>query len=153
MQGVRGVLMKIELKVDPNIEEKIIIQTKELTSEVQDLIHKINNHKTKHLAASKDQKIYLIDPSNIFYFYTEGQKILAKTDHDIVQIKLKLYEIEEQLKNTNFIRISNSVIANIDKIKNLEMTFNGTLCINFKNGDTEYSSRRYVSKIKYYLGL
>ena len=54
---------------------------------------------------------------------------------------------------TNFLRISNSVIANIDKIKNFEITLNGTLCIKFTNGDVEYSSRRYVGKIKKYLGL
>ena len=70
-----------------------------------------------------------------------------------LQIKSKLYELEEQLEGTNFIRISNSVIANVDKIKHLEMSFNGTLCIRFMNGDVEYSSRRYVKKIKEYLGL
>ena len=57
------------------------------------------------------------------------------------------------LGNKGFIRISNSVIANINKIDNIEMSFNGVMCIRFKNGDKEYSSRRYVKKNKEALAL
>ena len=95
----------------------------------------------------------MLNPKDIFYFYAENQKVLVKTEDGIMQVKWKLYEIEDQVKEANFIRISNSVIANIDKIKNLEISFNGTLCIKFTNGDIEYSSRRYVSKIKKYLNI
>lgn len=68
-------------------------------------------------------------------------------------LKLKLYELEQMLGETSFVRISNSVIANLNCIKNISIAFNGTLEVKFKDGSTEFVSRRYVSKIKEYLGL
>ncbi|WP_315110253.1 LytTR family DNA-binding domain-containing protein [Clostridium intestinale] len=146
--------LKLEIKIEPNLKEsKIVIFTSEVTEEIKEIINKINKTQGKVFKGIKDEKIYLVNPNEIYYFYAENQKVLAKIDKHSLQIKSKLYELEEQLEGTNFIRISNSVIANIDKIKNLEMSFNGTLCIRFINGDVEYSSRRYVKKIKEYLGL
>ncbi|WP_238902100.1 LytTR family DNA-binding domain-containing protein [Clostridium sp. YIM B02506] len=146
--------LKLEIKIEPDIKEiKIVIFTSEVTEEIKEIINKINKTQGKVFKGIKDEKIYLVNPNEIYYFYAENQKVLAKIEKHSLQIKSKLYELEEQLEGTNFIRISNSVIANIDKIKNLEMSFNGTLCIRFMNGDVEYSSRRYVKKIKEYLGL
>lgn len=146
--------MKIEVKIDETLKEsKIVIFTNEITNEVQEIINKLKSNQNKVYTGTREQKVYLLNPKDIFYFYAEGQKVLVKTEDQTLQVKLKLYEIEEQTNGTSFIRISNSVIANIDKIKNLEMSLNGTLCIKFTNGDIEYSSRRYVGKIKKYLGL
>ncbi len=146
--------LKLEIKIEPDLKEsKIVIFTSEVNEEIKEIISKINKTQGKVFKGIKDEKIYLVNPNEIYYFYAENQKVLAKIDKHSLQIKSKLYELEEQLEGTNFIRISNSVIANIDKIKNLEMSFNGTLCIRFINGDVEYSSRRYVKKIKEYLGL
>lgn len=146
--------MKVEVEIDETLKEsKIVIFTNKITNEVQEIINKLKSNEDKVYTGTRDQKIYLLNPKEIFYFYAENQKVLVKTEDQILQVKLKLYEIEEQISGTNFIRISNSVIANIDKIKNFEITLNGTLCIKFINGDIEYSSRRYVSKIKKYLGL
>ena len=146
--------MKVEVEIDETLEEsKIVIFTNKITNEVQEIINKLKSNESKVYTGTRDQKVYLLNPKDIFYFYAENQKVLVKTEDEILQVKLKLYEIEEQISGTNFLRISNSVIANIDKIKNFEITLNGTLCIKFTNGDVEYSSRRYVGKIKKYLGL
>ena len=145
--------MKIEIQIDSNIkEDKIVIYAKEITEEIQKIVKQLENEHIDVITGIYDEKIYILKPSEINYFYSENQKILAKTDK-LVQVKLKLYEIEDMFKNKGFIRISNSVIANINKIENIEMSFNGVMCIRFKNGDKEYSSRRYVKKIKESLAL
>ena len=145
--------MKIEIQIDSNIkEDKIVIYAKEITEEIQKIVKQLENEHIDVITGIYDEKIYILKPSEIHYFYSENQKILAKSDKSI-QVKLKLYEIEEMFKNKGFIRISNSVIANINKIENIEMSFNGVMCIRFKNGDKEYSSRRYVKKIKESLAL
>ena len=146
--------MKIEIQIDSTInEDKIVIYAREITDEVQKLVKQLENETIDVITGINNEKIYILKPSEIHYFYSENQKILAKTTDKVIQIKLKLYEIEEMLGNKGFIRISNSVIANINKIDNIEMSFNGVMCIRFKNGDKEYSSRRYVKKIKEALAL
>ena len=69
------------------------------------------------------------------------------------QIRLRLYEAEERLDNSKFVRISNSEIVNLKKVKSLDLSFVGTICMELSNGTVSYVSRRYVSKIKKVLGL
>lgn len=146
--------MKIEIKIDSTIkQEKVVIYAKQITEEVQKIVKQLEKDTIGVITGIYEEKIYILKPSEINYFYSEGQKILARTMDKVIQVKLKLYEIEEMLASKGFIRISNSVIANINKIDNIEMSFNGVMCLRFKNGDKEYSSRRYVKKIKESLDL
>ena len=68
-------------------------------------------------------------------------------------LKARLYELEERLAKKNFIRISNSEIVNFSKIKNFDLSLAGTITIIFKDGSKTYVSRRYVKKIKQFLGI
>lgn len=146
--------MKIEIVVNHDLEEpNVIIYTNEITNQIQDMVDIIENTLNKKLTGIKDEKIFLLDPDDIYCFYSENQKVYARTDNGNLWVKQKLYNLEETLRGTSFIRISNSCIANINKIKNLDISFAGTIGLKFKNGDTEFVSRRYVSKIKEYLGL
>jgi len=67
--------------------------------------------------------------------------------------KDKLYELEEKLSKHGFVRLSKYAIANIHMIKRIEVEFNGSLVVHFKNGKCEGISRRNVSKVKNYLGI
>ena len=60
---------------------------------------------------------------------------------------MRLYELEERLDN-RFVRISNSEIVNLKKVKSLDLSFVGTICMELSNGEVSYVSRRYVSKMK-----
>ena len=61
--------------------------------------------------------------------------------------------MEEQLDNRKFVRISNSEIVNIKKIKKLDTSLTGTICMYLEGEKMTYVSRRYVSKIKKVLGI
>ena len=53
----------------------------------------------------------------------------------------------------DFMRISKSIIVNLQKIKNVEAVFSGMLLLHMKNGSKEYVSRTYLPKMKEFLGL
>lgn len=63
-----------------------------------------------------------------------------------------MYELEEIL-GENFIRVSNTDIVNMKKVKNFDMSITGSIHINFLDGDSVYASRRYISAIKKQLGI
>lgn len=142
------IIMKSELK-----EPQVVIYTNEVTDEIQDIAHRISSFQNKVLTATKNKKVFLIKNEDIYCFYSENQKIYAKTDKDSLEVKLRLYEIEKIYKGTSFIRISKSCIVNIDKVKSLDISYAGTIEIIFKNGYREFVSRRFISKIKKYLGI
>lgn len=146
--------MKVEVILDANSKEPhIVIYTDEITDEIQEILDSLSNRPIDKLMGIKDKKIFLLKPEEIYCFYSENQKVFAKTDTHSLCVKQKLYELEEKLKGTSFVRVSNSCIVNISQINNLELSYSGTIQINFKNNDKEFVSRRYVSKIKKYLGI
>ncbi|WP_193747797.1 LytTR family DNA-binding domain-containing protein, partial [Neobacillus niacini] len=79
--------------------------------------------------------------------------IIAVTEIDSFILKEKLYELEALLPSKKFIRLSKSVIANLNQLSRFEASFNGTLCVYFKSGKKEYVSRNYVPAIKEALKL
>ena len=73
--------------------------------------------------------------------------IYAKTDK-IFKLKYRLYQLEEILNQSEFVRISNSTIINLNYVKNFETSINGLINVNLLDGTKEYVSRRYIKKIK-----
>lgn len=146
--------MKIDIEIDETSKEtRVVIYTNEITEEVQEILNNLKRAQQKHIVGIKEERIYILNPDDIFYFYSESGKVFAQMYKENYEVKDKLYKLEEFFKGTSFIRISKSAIANVEKIKNLELFFNGSMCINFTNGKQEYISRRYVSKIKEYLNM
>lgn len=146
--------MKVIVKIEPGLNEPYAeIHAASINSELQQAINSLGTEKGHILTGIKDKRVYILDEAEIVSFYCEGQIVFAKTATEKFAMKIRLFEIEEQLKGSRFIRISNSAIVNVDMISNLELYFNGTICVRLKNGETEYSSRRYVSKIKHYFGM
>lgn len=146
------------MKIDIDISEKykevnIIIRTKEVNKEIEQLINNIKLSSKKNIIGKLEEKIYILDLSEIYRFYGENKKIYTETKNGKFEIQNKLYELETDLNGTSFVRISKSAIVNFDKVYNMEMFFNGTMCVNFNNGKQEIVSRRYVPKIKQYLGI
>lgn len=148
--------MKLEIKIDTAIvEPETVITTSAMTDEVNRVVNYISNlgNTSFMITGQKDGKIELLDQEKIIRLYAENGKMFAKLDQATYQIRLRLYELEERLDNEKFVRISNSEIVNLKKVKGLDLSFAGTICMELENGEVSYVSRRYVSKIKKKLGL
>ena len=148
--------MKLNVEIDTNIEEPAaLITTPRITEEVTrvvDFISKLDDITTV-ISGIRDDKVELLEQESIFRIYAEEGKVLASTESGLYQIRLRLYELEERLDDSKFVRISNSEIVNLKKVKSLDLSFVGTICMELSNGEVSYVSRRYVSKIKKKLGL
>lgn len=126
-------------------------------------IHLCNNDKNEELLSMHENLAKLFDmnirvqnekesivvvPSQIVRIYSENKKVYMRIRGDSYEVKQRLYTLEEQLKDRDFVRISNSEIVNIHQIEKLDMSRAGTIRMYMKNKDETYVSRRYVSKIK-----
>lgn len=90
----------------------------------------------------------MIRRAEILSAYSEGQRVIVLTTGGRYVVRKKLYELETELGDTNFIRISKSEIVNIRKIKSLDLSITGTIRLVMKTGYETYVSRRNVAKIK-----
>jgi len=141
--------MKVNIDIDENHgEPSISIKAKEWTEELEEIINIIKKQKTKRLFGVEEDQTVLLDPREVDFVYAEKRKVFAALASKSVEIKLKLYEVEEMLAPHHFMRFSKSVIGNLNQIRRFELSFNGTLCVYFHSGNKEYISRNYVSKIK-----
>ena len=146
--------MQIEIKIDENCKEpKIIVVADKVSEELNALIKRLSDSPPQMLAGFKDETVELLETDDIFRIFAESGKVLAETTRGEFTLRLRLYEVENRLDSFNFVRISNSDIINLKKVKGFDLSFAGTICVTLSNGTTSYVSRRYVAKIKQLLGI
>lgn len=146
--------MQVEIKIDRSCTEPIvIIRTAAMTEEIDLLLNKLSEKAPQIISGSKDTKIEVLDENDLIRIYAGAGKVFAVTDNGEYNLRLRLYEMEERLNPKQFVRISHSEIINLKKVKNFDLSFTGTICVEFTNGSVTYVSRRYVAKIKKILGM
>jgi len=99
--------------------------------------------------ATSAVKISLLD---VCCFTVEDNKIWAITNKDKLQIKCRLYQLEDQLPD-GFMKINQSCLANMKMIERFDTSITGSLLVRFKNGYSDYVSRRNIKKVKERFGL
>ena len=142
--------MKITIITDKTKDEEIIIRVHE-KNELVEKIEKLVNETSDGFIGYKENEAMMLDINDINCFITENNKVFAMTDEKLL-IKERLYKVEEKLSE-NFIKINQSCLANIKKIVKVQATFSGSLSVVFRNGYTDYISRRNLKNVKERLGV
>ena len=146
--------MQVEIKIDPSMTEpKIIVQTASMTDELNDLLRRLSEPEPRFIAGVREGDARLLDRSGILRIYASGGKVLAQTEEGEFSLRQRLYELEPRLRGESFVRISNSEIINLKKVRRFDLSIAGTICVSLSDGSTSYVSRRYIPKIKSVLGL
>lgn len=133
-------------------EEEIIIRCHEVDEQLMQLIYGLKMGKNK-LACLKQGAIYMISPTEIYYFEAVDNKIFVYGKEQVYETKYKLYEIEEMYSYTDFFRASKSTILNLAKVRNVTPIFNGRFEALLDNGEKIIISRQFVPELKNKLGL
>lgn len=145
--------MKITIQDLPEGEEdEVIIRCRTVDEQLMRLIYGIRAGQEK-LTVTKDDKLFQIQPSQIFYFEAVDNRVFAYLEQDVCETRLKLYELEKRFAGTDFFRASKSTIINLAKVKNFSPAFNGRFEACMKNGEKLIVSRQYVPVLKAKLGV
>lgn len=146
--------MQVEIKIDGSYEEpKVIVLTASMTDEISAVVKKLSEDVPQVISGVRNEKVEVIEPQTIIRIYAASGKVFAVTEKGEYSLRLRLYELEERLDGSRFVRISNSEIINLQKVNCFDLSFTGTICVKLSGGATTYVSRRYVSKIKKILGI
>lgn len=143
--------MKCRIFIDKEHEEEILIYAHEKTKLVE-TIEQIVSDDEFELIGYKDREAVRLNANDVFCFIAEDNKVYALTENEKLSLKFRLYQIEEKLSE-NFVKINQSCIVNINQIDRFDASFSGTLVVIFKNGHTDYVSRRQVKKVKERFGF
>lgn len=150
MKGAENV--KVELNIDKKLEETIVtISANKVNDEIQNLVNYIEN-KEDYFIGVLDGKVRLLNTEDIIRVYVENRKVYVVTVEGRFIIRKKLYEVQSTLTK-DFIKISQSEIANVKYIYSLDLGLRGTIIIKYKNSYISYVSRRMLKEFKMKLGL
>jgi len=146
--------MKVEVKLDEQCEETTVtIVTKEMSDEIHELMLRLSNQQPSILIGFQEDTATVVTIERIIHAYAANQRVNIVTEDGEYLSRLRLYQLEERLPQSAFVRISNSELINLKKVRDFDLSFSGSICVRFLNGKTTYVSRRYVAKIKSILGL
>lgn len=146
--------MIVKIKTDPAYEKpEVQICTAAVTPEVEKMAKTIEDALCGSLYAYKDEEIVKVPYREIVRIFTQNKNVYLTTETEQFRIKERLYELEETLDGSQFVRISNTDIVNVRKIKRLDTGIIGTIKMKLSGEQEAYVSRRYMGKIKQALGL
>ena len=135
----------------PGEEDTVIISVKCMTENV---IRAMNILKSPdNITVYADEQALLLPINDIFYAESVDLKTFVCAEKIVYRSKLKLYEIEDILSKSDFLRINKQVIVNVKKIKSVAPAGSGRFTAILTNGEKLIISRQYVPKLKERFGL
>lgn len=139
--------MKITIEVaKPGEEDEIIVRCASLDERLLKVIQSLRTE--DQLTGYIEDKIVKLPLKEIYYFEAVDNKVFAYTAKETFEIRKKLYEIEQDYEQTDFLRISKSAIVNVSQIAYVKPIFNGRFEAKLKNDEKIIVSRQYVLSLK-----
>lgn len=94
-----------------------------------------------------------VSVSEIVFIETFGSDVMLHTMTEEYKISERLIRLEGLLDPSEFLRISNSVIVAVKKIKSIRPTFSSKYILTLENGATVDVTRSYFNRFKEFFGL
>ena len=143
--------MKCSMFIGTEHEDEILIYSKRRT-ELVEKIEALCSEENTEIVGYIDREGIKLDVSEIHCFVVEDNRVFALTDDGKYRLRQRLYNLEEVLDN-GFVKINQSCIVSIGKIRKFSVSVSGTLNVTMKNGYSDYVSRRNLKKVKERLGI
>lgn len=147
--------MKVEVQIDPALDQpEIILRVPQPCAEAEELAQKLRQAAPpRPFTVYTQREAVRVGRPAVLRFYAEDKGVFCQTAQGVYTVRQRLYELEEELGGTKFVRVSNSEIVNLDRVAALDLTLAGTIKMTLEGGTVCWVSRRYVKKIKQALGL
>ena len=136
----------------PGEEDEIIFRCHTLPVTMDRFIYGLRCCELK-FAGHDEHGISMITASDIYYFESVDKKVFAYCSQNVYEVKEKLYQVEELSETLPFMRISKSMIINLEKIRHISPILGGRFEALLENDEKVIISRQYVPVLKDKLGV
>lgn len=140
--------MKITLNQDPAFPEtEVIINCPQADEDILRLVAMLRIHQKKLVGILEGGR-HLLDVKDILYIDTADKRTFLYTGKAVYESALRLYELEDSLRELDFLRAGRSVIVNFRRIQAIRPELGGRLLVTMDNGEQVYVSRQYAGDMK-----
>ncbi|WP_458458307.1 LytTR family DNA-binding domain-containing protein [Pseudobutyrivibrio sp.] len=136
---------------DRYADPKVTIKTKARTEQVENIISAIENVAANAfplLSGYDNDRVELVSQRDIIRIFIANRKIIIETAEKSYYANKSLSSIENILDSQRFLRISQSEIINLYKVKSFEFTIAGTIGVELENNTKTWVARSRVKAIK-----
>ena len=145
--------MKIDIDInDQYPETSVTIHAPRLSQDIEKMIAMMRMLDMQ-VSAEKNGETYILDANKILYIEAVERKTFIYTETEMYESELKLYEVEEQLLERDFLRVSKQTIVNLRMIKSLKADINRKIRLTLQNGEQIMVSRMYSDELRQKLGV
>ena len=145
--------MKVIVEERPELEQtEVIVRCQRLDAQTSRLVELLRLSDAR-LTGERDGETCILDGAQVLYIDTVDRGTFLYTGDGVYETRLRLYELEEQLRPWDFIRVSKSAVVNFARVRSLRPDFGGRMRLTMSNGEVVVANRPYVPAIKAKLGM
>lgn len=145
--------MKIEINIEETVTDmEVVVTCNKLTPKVEKILAALRMMDCQ-LIGKKDNEIHILDIAHIIYIESVERKCFVYTANDVYESDCPLYELERQLAEYGFFRVSKSFLIHLPSIQSLKADMNRRIRITMANGEQIIASRQYADGLKKRLGV
>ena len=146
--------MKLLLRETPEISEtEVEIRYREKDHEVDNLVRVISSSTDVIPGINDKGDTEMIYISQILYVEAVDRDVFAYRADGVYKIRKTLYELEDDLREKFFVRISKSTIVNIKAVRSVAPEDFRRIKLHLKNGEYLIVSRNYANDFKTAIGM
>ena len=134
-------------KIAKEQPEQIDIRCHEITEQVREIVTFVKSRQGQ-LNGVIEGKQYEIPIMDIYYIEAVDSKVFLYSSKKVYETKQKIYELESDLKEKYFLRVSKSLLLNLMKVQSIKPAVNGRFTAILQSGEEIMISRKYVPELK-----
>lgn len=140
--------MKITLNQGPQYPQpEVIINCPQVDGDILRLVAMVRVYQKK-LVGILDGERHLLDVKDVLYIDTADKKTFLYTEKQVFQSALRLYELEEALREMDFFRAGRSAILNFRRVRSVRPELGRRWLVTMDNGEQIWVSRQYAGELK-----
>lgn len=140
--------MELKIMQSPEVKEtRITIECQSVTQNLRRLINVIRNMET-FIIGYQEKSSFKIPVDSILYIESIENRTFLYTRSDTFDSRQRLYELEKQLADLDFIRISKNTIVNLHQIEQVRSIGISKLELVLVNQERLIVNRNYLYNFK-----
>lgn len=141
--------MELKIMQNPEVKEtRITIECQSVTQNLRRLINVIRNMET-FIIGYQEKSSFKIPVDSILYIESIENRTFLYTCSDTFDSRQRLYELEKQLADLDFIRISKNTIVNLHQIEQVRSIGISKLELVLVNKERLIVNRNYLYNFKH----
>ena len=142
--------IEIEFKEDNQSENiRVVFHAKEMNDEVRALMKRLETPFNDTLMVQDEKGETVVLPkADIISVSADNRKLKVVAEEGIFELHTPLRDMQYQLDDADFLKISRYEIINLHKVKRFDFSVSGSLKITMKNDLETWASRRFIADIR-----